>query len=247
MRLTIVGSGDAFGSGGRRHTCFFAETAAGRWLVDCGATAVPGLAACGVGSDDVDGIVLSHLHGDHFGGLPFLLLDCLFVARRARPLTIVGPPGTRARLAAALEVFYPGFDAVTWSFERRVVEIAVGRPTALDGLGVVTTEVDHPSGAPSTALRLDDGRRVLAYSGDTAWTDALVGVAAGADLFVTECCGYDRSTPTHLDWATLRPQLPRLAARRVMLTHMGPAMLARADEARAAGVLVAEDGLVMEV
>ena len=107
MRLTIVGSGDAFGSGGRFNTCFYIESAKGTLLVDCGASSLVALKARGLDHGRVDGIILSHLHGDHFGGLPFILLDAQFLNRRERPLLIAGPPGTRARLDALLEVFFP--------------------------------------------------------------------------------------------------------------------------------------------
>ena len=82
MRLTIIGSGDAFGSGGRFNTCFLLETAKGTLLVDCGASSLVALKARGVDPNAIDGILLSHLHGDHFGALPFLLLDAQFLTRR---------------------------------------------------------------------------------------------------------------------------------------------------------------------
>jgi ribonuclease BN (tRNA processing enzyme) len=87
----------------------------------------------------------------------------------------------------------------------------------------------------------------LSYSGDTHWTDALLPIAHGADLFIVECYDYDRDLTGHLNWATIKQKLPDLNARRVMLTHMNPTMLAKVEEARAAGVLVAEDGMVVEV
>jgi len=91
-----------------------------------------------------------------------------------------------------------------------------------------------------------DGKAMLAYSGDTEWTDALLSVARGADLFIVECYGYSGHMPGHLSWEVLEPRLPDLRARRIMLTHMSPLMLAHLDQARAAGVLVAEDGAVIE-
>src|SRR5690606_16012054 len=108
MKLTIVGSGDAFGSGGRGNTCFWLETSKASLLVDCGASAPPALKSLGLDSSRIEAIILSHLHGDHFGGLPFLLLDSQFLARREAPLLIAGPPGTRTRLDTLLEVFFPG-------------------------------------------------------------------------------------------------------------------------------------------
>src|SRR5882762_8304906 len=154
MRLTIVGSGDAFGSGGRFNTCFFLETAKGTLLVDCGASSLVALKARGVDPNAIDGILLSHLHGDHFGALPFLLLDAQFLTRRERPLLIAGPPGTRARLDQSLEVFFPRATANPWRFSWDVLEIEPGRPVEVLGHTVTTIEVVHPSGAPSTAVRL---------------------------------------------------------------------------------------------
>jgi ribonuclease BN (tRNA processing enzyme) len=115
------------------------------------------------------------------------------------------------------------------------------------GISLTTTEVMHFSGAPSTALRLSDGRKTFAYSGDTEWTDALLSVADGADLFILECYGHSGRLKGHLTWETLQPQLPRLKAQRILLTHMNPTMLARLDEIRAAGVEPAEDGAVVEL
>ncbi len=248
MRLTIVGCGDAFGSGGRGNTCFWLETAKATLVVDFGASALPGLKALKLDPNGIDAIVLSHLHGDHFGGLPFLLLDYQFLARRERPLLIAGPPGTSERLGAALEVFFPKSTGTKWRFPWRVQEIAVGVETDVLGHAVLTAEVVHQSGAPSTALRLSDGAKTFAYSGDTEWTDALLPIAAGADLFVCECYAYAGTKISgHMSWEILQPKLPALAARRTLLTHMNPSMLAQLATLKGEGVLLAEDGLVMEV
>jgi ribonuclease BN (tRNA processing enzyme) len=247
MRLTIVGSGDAFGSGGRFNTCFLLETAKAALLVDCGASSLVALKALGLDHGRVDGIILSHLHGDHFGGLPFLLLDAQFLSRRERPLLIAGPPGTRARLDAALEVFFPSATENTWRFPWQVMEIEVGRETDVLGHAVTTTEVVHYSGAPSTALRVSDGEKLFAYSGDTEWVDALVAVAGGADLFICECYAFTGRLTGHISWDILKPRLSDLKARRIMVTHMNPTMLARLDKVKAAGVEVAEDGKVIDL
>jgi ribonuclease BN (tRNA processing enzyme) len=246
MRVTIIGSGDAFGSGGRFNTCFLVESTKGTLLLDYGASSPVAMRARGLDHGRVDGIVLSHLHGDHFGGLPFLLLDAQFAARRERPLLIAGPPGTRARLDAALEVFFPRAASNKWRFSWEVVEIEPGQPAEILGHAVVTAEVVHQSGAPSTAVRLSDGRSTLSYSGDTEWTDALIPIADGADLLIIECYGYEGTYRGHLTWEILKPRLPDLRARRIMLTHMNPTMLARVDEAKASGVLIADDGAVID-
>jgi ribonuclease BN (tRNA processing enzyme) len=245
MRLTIVGSGDAFGSGGRSNTCFWLETVKATLIVDFGASALSALKARMLDINKLDGIVLSHLHGDHFGGVPFLLLDAQFLGRREKPLTIAGPPGTRTRLDAAMEVFFPKSTGTKWRFPWNVQEIALDVETDVLGHTVRTTEVIHQSGAPSTALRLSDGEKTFAYSGDSEWTDALLPIAAEADIFICECYAYAGKMTGHLSWEILKPKISALNAKRLMVTHMNPTVLAKFDEIKSAGVLVAEDGLVL--
>jgi ribonuclease BN (tRNA processing enzyme) len=221
--------------------------AASTVLLDCGASSPVALRARGIDFNRIDGVILSHLHGDHFGGLPFLLLDAQLPSRRERPLVIAGPPGTRDRLNAALEVFFPRSSAMAWRFPLSVVEIVPGEPADLLGFAIRTAEVVHQSGAPSTAVRLSDGRRTLAYSGDTEWTEALLPIANGADLFIVECYEHARATTGHMTWTVLKPRIPDFHAARTIITHMNAAMLAALPEVRSAGVLIAEDGLVVEV
>lgn len=102
----------------------------------------------------------------------------------------------------------------------------------------------HPSGAPATGLRIEVGRRLLAYSGDTEWTDALCRIAEGADLFICECYKPAGAPVYHMSYGTILEQRARLGAKRIMLTHMSDAMLERIDDALAEGFLLAEDGLI---
>ena len=236
MRLTIIGSGDAFGSGGRFNTCFHLAVGERRLLIDCGATTHTALRVRNIDSNTIDAVILSHLHGDHFGGIPFLMIDGQYLSRRERPLLFAGPPGTTERINAALEVFFAGSSKTKYRFPWSVIEIPVGVLTDVLGLNVVSAEVVHYSGAPSTALRISDGKKTVAYSGDTQWTEALLPIAAGADLFIVECYEYERELTGHMNWKTIKQRLADFKARRVMLTHMNHTMLARLDEARAAGV-----------
>jgi ribonuclease BN (tRNA processing enzyme) len=246
MRISVIGSGDAFGSGGRFNTCFLIEVQGKKLALDFGASSLVACKARGIDPGTIDGVLLTHLHGDHFGGLPFLLLDYHFLTQRERSFVIAGPPGTRERLDAALDVFFPRASRNKWRFPLSVCEVTPGIPDEFLGFAVRTTEVVHFSGAPSTAVRLSHAGKTIAYTGDTQWLDALLNVADGTDLFITECYDYARELTGHMSWATLKSKLPLLNARRIMLTHMNPTMLAKINEARAAGVLVAEDGLEME-
>lgn len=87
VRIRFLGSGDAFGSGGRLQTCIHVEGGGTQFLVDCGASSLIAMKRVGVDPTSIDVALITHLHGDHFGGLPFLILDAQF-SRRSRPLTI---------------------------------------------------------------------------------------------------------------------------------------------------------------
>jgi ribonuclease BN (tRNA processing enzyme) len=240
-RLHFAGSGDAFGDGGRLQTCFWLEGASDSLLIDCGATALSALKGAGIEPNEIGSVVVSHLHGDHFGGLPFLILDGRF-RRRERALTIAGPPGTEDRVLAAMELLFPG-SAAAGRFAVQFTEPAPGR-TAIVGPAEVTTIAVEQPGTPACALRIAYAGRVIAYTGDTAWTDELIGLAAGADLLIAEAYTFDRPVPFHLDHATLVAHRDRLHSARIVLTHPGPDMLAHQDEA---AFECAYDGLVIEL
>ena len=243
MEITFVGSGDAFGSGGRFQTCIRLRAEGRTALVDCGATSMTAMRAQGVDPGEVSTVVVTHLHGDHFGGLPFLVLDGQFRGRTA-PLTVLGPVGTRDRLHVAMEALYPGSTGVRRRFEVEVVELDGAGGARREGpLTVRSWEVDHPSGAPALAVRVDAGGYAFGYSGDTAWTPALAAAADGADVFACEAYTWDQPVRYHLDYRTLREHAGELAAGRLVLTHMGPKMLARLREAEHPAAV---DGLVLD-
>ncbi len=123
MELQFLGSGDAFGSGGRFNTCFHVRDRLGAFLIDCGASSIIAIRKFGIDPNAIRAVLITHLHGDHFGGLPFFILDAQLVSRRTAPLTIAGPPGLRVRLAAAMEAFFPGSTKVERHFATEIREL----------------------------------------------------------------------------------------------------------------------------
>ncbi len=199
----------------------------------------------GVDPNTIRTIFISHLHGDHFGGLPFFILDAQFYSRRREPLTIVGPPGLGERLTQAMEVFFPGSSTAQRRFEVDVREIAPGSNLTADGVLMEAIEVKHACGAPPLGLRLSSDGKTIAYSGDSEWTEALAEIGRGADLFIVEALSFDRPIPTSiLDYAAFRANAARIGAKRVLLTHLGPDMLAHVGDAEHQS---AHDGMVVEV
>lgn len=242
VKLKILGCGDAFGTGGRLNACFLLSRDGGsNLLIDCGATALVSMRRFGVDPDGIDAILISHLHGDHFGGLPIYILDAQVISARVKPLVIVGPPSLGARLRDAMEILFPGSSKVQRKFDVVVVELVPGQQsTPLAGVKVTGHEVQHPSGAPALALRIEADDRTICYSGDTQWVDALIDAARSADLFIAEAYTFDSEIPNHLNWATLKQKLPSIGAQRTILTHMSRDML---DRLPVDGAEAAEDGM----
>jgi len=247
MKLTVTGSSDAFGSGGRLQTCFHVAHAGGEFLIDCGATSLIGLARVGLDPSRISTIFLSHLHGDHFSGLAWWLIHANHVARRTAPLTVAGPVGTEARFLTLAEAVFPGSTATERRFDLRFITYTEREPLEVGGVRVTPFEVRHPSGAPPYALRFEVDGKTLSFSGDTEWVESLIPAANGADLFICECTGFERDVPNHLDWRRIESNIARLGARRLLLTHMGPDTLANRDAIRHPDVTLAEDGLVLEI
>ena len=144
VTVTFAGSGDAFGSGGRCQACIVVR--AGQLppiLLDCGATSLVALKREGIDPNTVAAVAVSHLHIDHYGGLPQLILDGQF-RRRVAPLTVAGPAGTAERLVAALEVMFPGSSTVRRRFDVNVIELQPGPvSTTIEHAIVRAVEVDH--------------------------------------------------------------------------------------------------------
>ena len=244
MQLRFVGCGDALGSGGRFNTCFHITGARVNFLIDCGASSLPALKRLGIARDEIDLILITHFHGDHFAGLPFLLLDAQF-GRRARPLVIAGPQGIEAKLANLMEALFEHSSKTKQRFDLSVVALEPEQSRTFGEVKVTPYPVVHgESGGPFLAYRIEAEGRVITYSADTEWTDTLIPAASGADLFIAEAYYYDKIVKNHLSLKTLEAHLAEISAKQLVLTHMSEDMLGRLGELP---YLAAHDGMAVEL
>lgn len=244
MRVTFLGAGDAFHAGARCHASYLVRGRSACVLLDCGATAVLALKRAGVDVNDLDAILVSHLHGDHFAGIPFLFLTWSHESGRRRPVTIVGPAGTEERVRTLYAALYRDLAAKPMPFRVEFVEVEPGARIRIAGIDLLPFRVPHQETGVSLGFRVEVEGKAILYSGDTGWTEELVVQSEGTDLFICECCFFETRVDFHLDYPRIAENHRRFGCRRLVLTHVGREVLAHRDEV---ALEIADDGLVVEV
>ncbi len=162
IEIRFLGSGDAFGSGGRLQSCILVKTGRQNLLVDCGASALTGMARFGVDPNEIDLIVISHLHGDHYGGIPFLINGSQLMFKRERPLGIIGPPGLENMLIKAADALFPGSWGRETRFAVKITEFEPDREIASGDVKITPFRNYHPQVDNSFALRITSGGKAIA-------------------------------------------------------------------------------------
>jgi ribonuclease BN (tRNA processing enzyme) len=246
MRVTVLGAGDAFCNGGRRQSGYFVENNGVGFLLDCGTTTLLGLKALGIAAERIDFIAISHLHGDHFGGLPFLFLEYTYETLRTKPLVVIGPPGTEERVRILYSAMYRDLAARSIPFPLQFREVTPETAESAHGVTLFPFSVPHQEKDVSLGYRATvDGKSIL-YSGDCGWNDGLVTHSQGTDLFICECCYFGSVTNFHVSYPQIAQayQAGQLGCKQLVLSHIGREVLERMGEVT---LTCAYDGLVLEV
>ncbi len=242
--VVFIGTSDAFGAGGRRQSAIFARGERGGMLFDCGGTTNGGLNQLGIERGEVDVILISHFHGDHFGGIPAFLYASLYTDARTHPLEIVGPPEIESRvhtLAAALGHSLAGRK---WTFPIHYRELRAGEHFSAGPAQIEAFATQHQPEANPQGYRVQLGRERIAYSGDTGWFDDLPIRIASSDLFVCECTLHGAALDFHLSLEELREHRDELDCGRLILTHLGEEMSHQRGQIE---IETADDGMTVKL
>ena len=242
----MIGTSDHFSSGGRRQSAYLLRGSSGTTLIDCGQTTLAGLAALGVPRDEIDAIVVSHFHADHFGGVPsFLLASLDFEDRRRRPLVVAGPAGVEERVRAAARATGHPLDHYRFAFPLRFVELRAGaRAEQVGPARIEFFEAHHSPDSHPHGMRVVDDRVQLAYSGDTGWFDALPRQVAGSNVFLCDCTHVRPEYAYHLSLEELTQHRARFDCGQLVLTHLGRDMR---EHGAADGFAIADDGVTYKL
>jgi len=220
LQLTFIGSGNAFSPAG---LCCNGFVVNDRFLFEAPPQALSSLNHVGIDPNELDAVVISHHHGDHFLGLPFLLLHWRWQGRK-KPVTIVGPTGTEALARDISEKVFPGVLSQV-NYDLQWVEGEGGDHLLLKGLEIEPHTVQHDEGLNmSLGYSCRVGPRRFAYTGDTRLCDAVFDLAKGQELLVSECASRTGVVPVHMnlvdDMPLVHAALPSGAA--MILTHIAP-------------------------
>jgi ribonuclease BN (tRNA processing enzyme) len=244
MDIVCLGTGDAFSAGGRHQAAYLVRNAGSALLLDCGPHMLASLKRHNLSPAPIDTILISHFHGDHFAGLPFLFLEYIYVEPRLRPLKIVGPPGVENRVLQLFRAMYADSAAEPLPYELQFVEAQPGKPLTLGDFRAEAFRVPHQEDPPSYGYAVESGGKKIVYTGDTGWSEDLPAHTAGADLFLCECSFFETRIAMHLDYPRIAENLNRFGAKRIVLTHLGQEVLERMSDVE---LETARDGLVVSL
>jgi ribonuclease BN (tRNA processing enzyme) len=239
VQVTVVGCSPAWPNPGGAQSGYLVD---GRVLLDCGPGVLGRLRTQNGSWPEVDAIVITHFHLDHWGDVvPWVWGRMFGLGKDLRvPELWVPPDGTKE-----LELFGGTF-GTPWMFDRTftVHEYPEDEPFTVSGLELRAVRVPHYT-LRTYALRVTDGDRVLAYSGDSGPSNNLAEVARDADLFICEATlergELDGDLRGHLSADEALVAYRDSGARRLLLTHR-PKELPLDN-----GLEQAYDGLVVDV
>lgn len=228
MQVLFVGTGNAFAAGGRNAMAILLRAHDFGVLLDCGPTTLTALKKLGRDPGLVDAIFLSHHHGDHLAGVPFLVLHEIYESERKSSLAVLGPQGTASLAPELMEKLYPGHAPP--SFPLRYCNLEPGTPWEEGPFRVTPFEVDHYRHGTALGFRVEALGRSIVYSGDTGFIDALLTESRDVDLFICECSSYEEPLPRHVSHREISENRSRIGAKRTLLVHPNEEVLEHQDK-----------------
>ena len=229
MELTVLGCGDAFGNSGRNNTSFLISERKEHVLLDCGTTTLLRLKHEQIPLEEISTIIITHFHGDHFGGIPFILISSLFEQPRSNRLTIVGPEGVEQRVKQLQEAMYAGTAEKLTELDLRFIEYQEGAPLQIEDKTISVWQVEHSPPSLPHAIRLEWMGKKIAFSGDTSWSDKLLPLSDGTDLFICECNFQKAVNFGHLSYDELLEKHQHFNTKSLWLTHMADEVINASD------------------
>ncbi len=216
--LHLLGTGAAFSSARRTTTMLAFQSSNSTLVVDCGGDVIQRLLASDVALDSISALILTHEHPDHVGGFP-LFMERIWLSGRRRPIPVIGPHAAIDQARRIFKAFdtsgWKGMPGIAW----KAVELHESAEVFEDSAWSVTsTPGDHS--VPVIGLRVQSkGGACIAYSADTARSDAIARLASSADILVHEASG---DMPGHTSPQDAAHVARQAGVGRLVLVHLPP-------------------------
>jgi len=242
MQVVILGSGSPIPSPDRAGPSTLVRTSVGDLLFDAGRGVSMRATAAQSGPVAFRAVFLTHLHSDHITDLNDVITTRWAMSFTPNPLSVYGPVGTAALVAATEAMLEPDIgyrlahhEDLDWRPATVATDVTGGVVFEEGAVRVTAGPTDHAPVHPTVGYRIDDGGASVVIAGDTVPCDGLDRLCAGADVLVhtvvrsdqIEALGLPRLLDV-LDYHSSVPDAARTAARNgvgtLVLTHMVPAV-----------------------
>lgn len=221
MEILFLGTGDAFGSGGRNQVSIYIKSGEIDFLLDCGPTVLSAIKRYGISTSQIKFILVSHLHGDHFGGIPYIFLDCQYVTRRDDEMVILGPQGIEEKVEKITDALYPEIASSKRNFKTRYIILRESNKQVLNDIEITPFKMIHQTYADSLGYKIKHLGKTISYTGDTGLCNSIFELADESDLMICECTNYTSQFTTHLNYMELISNKDKLNSKRILLIHLG--------------------------
>jgi len=234
MRYDLLGVGEAFDAPlGNTSAIITAES---RLLLDCGYAVPASLWAHNGDADFLDGIYISHAHGDHYFGFP-PVIGRLWESGRTRELAVITQEAVFRKIREAMELAYPGILGAC-KFDVRFIPAAEGTTVGWREFDLRFAPTNHS--VPNLAVRVETGGRGFAYSGDGQFTPASRELFTGVGVLFHEAYSFTPH-PNHGDIDGVIAMAAEESVGRLLLTHLNRTTRVR-DRARIDPAILPEPG-----
>ncbi len=219
MELTFLGSGNAFASEGRYWSSFLVDK---RYQFDAPPTLLPHLKRIGVDLPELEVVFLSHHHADHFVGLPFLMLEYVYITKRTKNLYIVGPPGVEEWMEDFASRCYPELHTKDAGYRRLYIDAKPDVEQRAGSVSFRSVPMNHVKNSMDAfGYSVDINGKTIAYTGDTMFCEEIFKLARGADILVLDCTYSEGGGPEHMGLDDVRLIRKKISAQTtIVLTHL---------------------------
>jgi len=214
MKIIFLGVGEAFDETLPNNShVILSET---NLLLDCGYNIPQQVWKYNPDQSFLDAIYISHTHADHYFGIPPLLTR-MWEEKRKKPLTIICPEGAKQAVRELIEYGYRGISD-KFEFSVDLMEINKALTVKLNEFELSFAPTEHP--ANNHAIKINDGKNIICYSGDGMFQKETEQLYRDADLVIHEAYTFDTKIPNHACITDLIQMAGRNNVKCLALTHL---------------------------